>query len=77
MRGDLALYNVSLVYPSRQTVEVLHHVDIYFLANRVTALVGVSGCGKSSIIGLLERFYEPTGGDISMFLLCTLIAGQC
>lgn len=65
VQGDLELHNVSLVYPSRQTVEVLNHVDIQFPANKVTALVGPSGCGKSSIIGLLERFYEPTGGNIS------------
>ncbi|OJJ07136.1 hypothetical protein ASPVEDRAFT_141498 [Aspergillus versicolor CBS 583.65] len=64
--GDLELQNVSLVYPSRQTVEVLNRVNLQFPANKVTALVGASGCGKSSIIGLLERFYEPTGGVITL-----------
>ncbi|KAL3477161.1 P-loop containing nucleoside triphosphate hydrolase protein [Aspergillus californicus] len=63
---NLELQNVSLVYPSRQTVEVLDRVNLQFPANKVTALVGGSGCGKSSIIGLLERFYEPTGGVITL-----------
>lgn len=32
--------------------------------NRVVALCGTSGCGKSSIIGLIERFYDPEEGEI-------------
>ncbi|RAL11879.1 ABC transporter ATP-binding protein [Aspergillus homomorphus CBS 101889] len=66
IRGDVELHDVSLVYPSRQTVEVLNQVSLRFPANKTTALVGASGSGKSSIIGLLERFYAPTGGHITL-----------
>ncbi|KAF3480612.1 multidrug resistance protein 3 [Arthroderma uncinatum] len=66
VQGDIELHNVNLVYPSRQNVEVLKQVSLRFPANKTTALVGASGCGKSSIIGLIERFYEPTGGSITL-----------
>ena len=32
--------------------------------NRVVALCGTSGCGKSSIVGMIERFYDPTSGEV-------------
>ncbi|PYH43656.1 multidrug resistance protein [Aspergillus saccharolyticus JOP 1030-1] len=66
VHGDLELHDVSLAYPSRQTVQVLDQISMRFPANKTTALVGASGCGKSSIVGLLERFYEPTGGYITL-----------
>ncbi|KAM5473622.1 putative ABC-type xenobiotic transporter [Microsporum audouinii] len=66
VQGNIELHNVSLVYPSRQDVQVLKQVSLKCPANKTTALVGASGCGKSSIIGLVERFYEPTGGHITL-----------
>ncbi|EGD94906.1 multidrug resistance protein [Trichophyton tonsurans CBS 112818] len=66
VRGDIELHNINLTYPSRQHVQVLNTVSMKFPANKTTALVGSSGCGKSSIIGLIERFYEPTGGYITL-----------
>ncbi|PYI04582.1 multidrug resistance protein 3 [Aspergillus sclerotiicarbonarius CBS 121057] len=62
----ISFVEYCLVYPSRQSVEVLRQVNLRFPANKTTALVGASGCGKSSIIGLLERFYEPTRGHITL-----------
>ncbi|KAB8222524.1 P-loop containing nucleoside triphosphate hydrolase protein [Aspergillus novoparasiticus] len=56
--------DVQPVYPSRREVTVLHQLNLVVPASKTTALVGASGCGKSSIIGLLERFYSPTGGEI-------------
>ncbi|RAH70194.1 multidrug resistance protein [Aspergillus aculeatinus CBS 121060] len=66
VHGDVEFHDISLVYPSRQSVQVLDQVSLHFPANKTTALVGASGCGKSSIVGLLERFYEPTGGYITL-----------
>lgn len=63
--GDIEFQGISLVYPSRPDIKVLKNVDLQFPANTTTALVGASGCGKSSILSLLERFYEPTRGSIS------------
>jgi ATP-binding cassette subfamily B (MDR/TAP) protein 1 len=61
---DILLQDVELVYPSRQEVKALDGLDLVVAAGKTTAIVGASGCGKSSIIGLLERFYTPTKGRI-------------
>lgn len=60
--GDIRFDNVSLVYPSRNDVKVLKDLTLSCAAMKTTAIVGPSGGGKSSILGLIERFYEPTGG---------------
>jgi ATP-binding cassette subfamily B (MDR/TAP) protein 1 len=65
MIGDISLDQVDLIYPSRDDVKVLHSVSLTCPANKKTAIVGPSGSGKSSILALLERFYEPTGGRVS------------
>ncbi|KAJ4316133.1 hypothetical protein N0V94_005621 [Neodidymelliopsis sp. IMI 364377] len=64
--GEITLTNLSLVYPSREDVTVLNDITIRIPAGKTTAIVGPTGCGKSSIVGLLERFYEPTGGQITL-----------
>ncbi|PYH94193.1 multidrug resistance protein 3 [Aspergillus ellipticus CBS 707.79] len=63
-RLDLSFRDVQLIYPSRREVTVLQKLNLVVPASKTTAIVGVSGCGKSSIIGLIERFYSPTGGEI-------------
>jgi ATP-binding cassette subfamily B (MDR/TAP) protein 1 len=47
-------------------VEVLKGVSLTVNnnKNRVVALCGTSGCGKSSIVGMIERFYDPTSGEV-------------
>ncbi|KAF4634705.1 hypothetical protein G7Y89_g3398 [Cudoniella acicularis] len=64
VKGALALKNVSLVYPSRSDEVVLDDISLEFPAATTTAIVGASGCGKSSIVGLIERFYTPVDGQI-------------
>ncbi|RBR10280.1 uncharacterized protein FIESC28_09530 [Fusarium coffeatum] len=66
LSGNIQLNNVDLVYPSRDQAKVLDNVTLQFSANKTTAIVGPSGGGKSSILGLVERFYEPTSGSISV-----------
>ena len=51
-------------YPSKKDVDVLKNVSLTMEKNKVVALVGKSGCGKSSIISLIERFYDPIEGSI-------------
>ncbi|KAE8409861.1 P-loop containing nucleoside triphosphate hydrolase protein [Aspergillus pseudonomiae] len=64
--GDILFDQVDLVYPSRSQAKVLDRVTLKFAADKKTAIVGPSGGGKSSIIGLIERFYEPTHGAITI-----------
>jgi subfamily B ATP-binding cassette protein MsbA len=64
-RGDLALRGVELRYPGRVR-PVLDGIDLDCAAGTVTALVGPSGGGKSSLVSLIPRFYDPTAGEIRL-----------
>jgi len=66
---DIAFHDVKFTYPSRPEVPVLQGVNFTIPPRKHTAIVGPSGGGKSTIVALLERFYDPTSGDIC-------IAGQ-
>ncbi|XP_048318340.2 ABC transporter B family member 26, chloroplastic [Ziziphus jujuba] len=62
--GCIEFINVSFYYPSRPSVPVLQNVSISLHPNEVVAIVGLSGSGKSTVVSLLLRLYEPTGGQI-------------
>ena len=62
--GNIQLRNVTFSYPSRPENIVLDSLSITFPAGKTTAIVGSSGSGKSSIIDLLPRFYDPLAGEI-------------
>ncbi|KAH7350675.1 ABC transporter-like protein [Rhexocercosporidium sp. MPI-PUGE-AT-0058] len=64
LEGTIELQNIKHVYPSRPGVCVMDDLSLVFPAGKTTALVGSSGSGKSTIVGLIERFYEPVGGKI-------------
>jgi ATP-binding cassette, subfamily B, bacterial MsbA len=64
-RGDIELRDVELRYPG-QLRPALDHVNLQCAAGTVTALVGPSGGGKSSLVSLIPRFYEPTGGEVCL-----------
>jgi ATP-binding cassette subfamily B protein len=61
-RGEIEFRNVGFEYRSGEPV--LKNVSFTAEAQRTTALVGSSGGGKSTIMNLIERFYEPTSGTI-------------
>ena len=62
-RGEIELREVSLRYPGRAEA-ALDRVSLHCPPGSVTALVGPSGSGKSSLASLLPRFYEPDAGSI-------------
>lgn len=64
--GEITLEGVDFIYPSRPAVQVLYGFSGVFPRGKMTALVGGSGSGKSTIIGLIERFYDPVGGRCVM-----------
>ena len=64
LKGDIKLQNVDFSYPARSSVKVLQDLSIHFEAGKTTALIGASGSGKSTIVGLLERWYDPLGGTV-------------
>lgn len=55
---------VGFAYPRRPKLQVLQDIDIKMVSGSMVALVGASGCGKSTMIALLERFYDPTVGEL-------------
>ncbi|XP_051138101.1 ABC transporter B family member 28 [Andrographis paniculata] len=64
--GDIRLEDVHFAYPLRPDIEVLQGLDLTLKCGTVTALVGSSGAGKSTVVQLLARFYEPTKGRITV-----------
>ncbi|EAQ85460.1 hypothetical protein CHGG_09474 [Chaetomium globosum CBS 148.51] len=58
------LKDVSFTYPSRPEITVLDKIDISIPANKHTAIVGLSGSGKSTVAGLVTRLYDPASGRV-------------
>lgn len=66
MTGDIRFEDVSFSYPSRPAQPILERVSLTIPANKTTALVGTSGAGKSTVISLLQRFYDINSGKITI-----------
>lgn len=64
--GEIKFENVTFYYPSRPNQVVLENFNLTLRPGQTVALVGQSGSGKSTIAALLERFYEPTSGRITI-----------
>ncbi|KAK3043063.1 hypothetical protein RJ639_002631 [Escallonia herrerae] len=61
--GQVELQNVDFCYPSRPEVQILNNLSLSVPAGKTIALVGSSGSGKSTVVSLIERFYDPTSGN--------------
>lgn len=62
VEGRIEFRNVCFNYPSRPTMPVFQNFCLQLPAGKTVALVGTSGCGKSTVVSLLERFYDPNSG---------------
>ncbi|CAF4807285.1 unnamed protein product [Rotaria sp. Silwood1] len=62
--GEIKFDQVKFIYPTRPTSIILNKLQLNIKPSQHVALVGGSGCGKSTIIQLLERFYDVTSGKI-------------
>ncbi|XP_059664692.1 ABC transporter B family member 9 isoform X1 [Cornus florida] len=64
VNGNLLLQNVSFSYPTRPDIQVFRDLCLTMPPGKTVALVGESGSGKSTVISLIERFYDPDSGHI-------------
>ncbi|XP_018431832.1 PREDICTED: ATP-binding cassette sub-family B member 5 isoform X1 [Nanorana parkeri] len=64
LTGHIEFKNIHFAYPSRPNVQILTGLDLKIPAGKTMALVGMSGCGKSTTIQLLQRFYDPLEGEV-------------
>lgn len=62
--GQIEVQSVDFAYPSRPDSQVLTGLTLEIPAKKTTALVGASGSGKSTIVGLLDRWYDQSEGSI-------------
>ena len=63
-KGKIEFKNVTFAYPTKPENLILRKLSLTINPGQHVALVGFSGSGKSTIIQLIERFYDPTGGDV-------------
>uniref|UniRef100_A0A8C9XAL9 ATP-binding cassette, sub-family B (MDR/TAP), member 4 n=1 Tax=Sander lucioperca TaxID=283035 RepID=A0A8C9XAL9_SANLU len=64
--GDIEFKNIHFSYPSRPDVKILNNLSLSVKSGQTIALVGSSGCGKSTTIQLLQRFYDPQEGSVTV-----------
>ncbi|XP_037948021.1 multidrug resistance protein homolog 49-like [Teleopsis dalmanni] len=64
--GNISFNQICFHYPTRQDVEILNSFSLDIKAGQTVALVGTSGCGKSTILQLIQRFYDPLNGTVRL-----------
>ncbi|KAF3489564.1 hypothetical protein F2Q69_00052429 [Brassica cretica] len=64
IQGEIELRDVCFSYPARPREEVFGGFSLMIPSGKTTALVGESGSGKSTVISLIERFYDPNSGQV-------------
>lgn len=65
-RGELSFNDVTFAYPSRPTENILGGFNLDVKGGETVAIVGPSGAGKTTVFQLLQRFYDPQGGKITI-----------
>ncbi|CAF1621018.1 unnamed protein product [Rotaria sordida] len=65
-KGEIQFDQIKFAYASRPTSYILNRFQLIIKPGQRIALIGASGCGKSTVIQLLERFYDPVQGRICL-----------
>uniref|UniRef100_A0A8C0FXB2 p-glycoprotein n=1 Tax=Chelonoidis abingdonii TaxID=106734 RepID=A0A8C0FXB2_CHEAB len=65
LKGEIEFKDIHFSYPSRPDVKILKGLNLKVQSGKTIALVGSSGCGKSTAIQLLQRFYDPVQGEVN------------
>ena len=71
--GRVEMRGVDFAYPSRPDVPILRGFSLSVPAGKTIALVGSSGSGKSTVVSLIERFYDPSAGIPSTLPILALV----
>ncbi|XP_017179337.1 ABC transporter B family member 11-like [Malus domestica] len=66
VKGDIELRHVSFKYPSRPEIQIFQDLSLTIHSGKTVALVGESGSGKSTVVALMQRFYNPDSGHITL-----------
>ncbi|XP_012437901.1 ABC transporter B family member 4 [Gossypium raimondii] len=66
VKAEIELHHVSFKYPLRPDIQIFQDLSLSIHAGKTVALVGESGSGKSTVISLLQRFYDPDSGHITL-----------
>ncbi|XP_012581464.1 PREDICTED: bile salt export pump isoform X2 [Condylura cristata] len=66
IKGEIEFHNVTFYYPSRPDVKILHNLSMVIKSGEMTAIVGSSGAGKSTALQLIQRFYDPNKGMVTL-----------
>ena len=64
VRGEVEFKNVKFAYPNAPEKEIIHNFSVKVKPGQKVAIVGPTGAGKTTMVNLLMRFFEPTGGQI-------------
>ena len=63
--GEVAFHHVNFTYPG-SSEDALHDIDFVAKPGQTTAIIGSTGCGKTSLLHLITRFYDVTGGSVTV-----------
>uniref|UniRef100_A0A8V0XHY8 ABC-type xenobiotic transporter n=1 Tax=Gallus gallus TaxID=9031 RepID=A0A8V0XHY8_CHICK len=66
LKGEIEFRNIHFSYPSRPDITILKGLNLKVQTGKTIALVGASGCGKSTTVQLLQRFYDPDQGEVTL-----------
>ncbi|KAJ1403008.1 P-loop containing nucleoside triphosphate hydrolase [Sesbania bispinosa] len=66
VKGEIEFHHVAFKYPTRPNVPIFRDLSLTIHSGQTVALVGESGSGKSTVISLLQRFYDPDSGQIKL-----------